>query len=251
MIEVLVLCYHAVSETWLAPTSVKPDDFERQLEDLLSCGYRPMTFADALTAPAAERALAVTFDDAHRSVLELAAPRMERLGVPGTVFVPTAYPERLMGWEGYDVWLGTEHEEELRCMGWDELGGLAAGGWEIGSHTRTHPRLPRLGNGEIAAELRESRRECEERLGVACRSVAYPYGDYDDRAVRAARESGYSFGATIPRRPRAPLPLAWPRVGVYHGEGPRRLRLRARARRLGAPAALRGALALRRLLPFS
>jgi len=249
MKEILALCYHAVSPTWPAGTTVRPEDFERQLEDLVGRGYRGATFAQALTAPAGERVVAVTFDDAHRSVLELAAPPMARLGVPGTVFVPTEYASsgRPMTWEGYDIWQGTEHEHELRCMSWEELAGLVAQGWEVGSHTRTHPRLPELGEAEIAAELTGSRRECEERLGVPCRSVAYPYGDYDDRVLRLALEAGYSFGAAVPRHAAAALPLAWPRVGVYHGEGPRRLRLRARSRRLAPPAALRAALRLRRL----
>lgn len=252
MNNILVLCYHALSRTWPAETSVRPEDFERHLADLIDRGYRAMTFSEALTAPLSERVLAVTFDDAHRSVLELAAPAMARLGVPGTVFVPTDYPAsgRPMAWSGYDMWLGTEHEGELRCMSWGELGELVAQGWEVGSHTRSHPRLPELGDAEIAAELTESRRECEERLGVPCRSIAYPYGEYDDRVLQAALEAGYAFGASVPRRPSAALPLAWPRVGVYRGEGPRRLRLRARSRRLQPAAPLRVALALRRLLPL-
>lgn len=251
MSEILVLCYHSVSPSWPAPTSVRPRDFERQLADLVGRGYEGMTFAGALTAPAAERVLVVTFDDAHASVLEHAAPVMERLGVPGTVFVPTDYPGsgRPMAWDGYDVWLGTEHEDELRCMSWEQLGGLAERGWEIGSHTRSHPRLPRLEQAQAAAELAESRRECEERLGLPCRSVAYPYGEYDDGVVRAAREAGYSFGASVPRHPQAPLPLAWPRVCAYYGEGVRRLRLRALSRRHRPSFSLRIALALRRLAP--
>lgn len=251
MSDVLVLCYHGLSPSWPAETSVRPEDFGRQLADLSARGYRGMTFAEALTAPAGERVMAVTFDDAHASVLELAAPEMARLGVPGTVFVATDYPDsgRPMGWDGYDVWLGTAHEQELRCMSWEQLGGLVERGWEVGSHTRSHPHLPALGDAEIAAELAASRRECEERLGVPCRSIAYPYGEYDERVVRAAREAGYCFGASVPRRAAAPLPLAWPRVGVYHGEGPRRLRLRALSRRQRPSASLRAMLALRRLLP--
>jgi peptidoglycan/xylan/chitin deacetylase (PgdA/CDA1 family) len=249
MKEILVLCYHAVSATWHAPTAVRLEDFEQQLVDLVGRGYHGMTFSAALTAPLSQRVLAVTFDDAHRSVLELAAPVMARLGVPGTVFVPTGYAgtERLMTWDGYDVWLGTEHEAELRCLGWEELKGLMDQGWEVGSHTRAHPRLPELGDAEIASELAESRRDCEERLGVPCRSIAYPYGAYDDRVLRAALEAGYSFGAGVPRRAAAALPLAWPRVGVYRGEGARRLRLRARSRRLQSATTMRAALALRRL----
>jgi peptidoglycan/xylan/chitin deacetylase (PgdA/CDA1 family) len=250
MSDVLVLCYHGISETWPASTSVKPDDFERQLTEFVRQGYRGATLSDALTSPPFERTLAVTFDDAHRSLFEAAAPAMARLDIPGTVYVPTDYvgSDRPMAWDGYDMWLGTEHEDELLCMSWDQLRNLASQGWEIGSHTRSHPRLSQLHDGKIAAELSESRRECEERMDTSCRSIAYPYSDYDERVVRATGEAGYRFGVTVPRGPRGPLPLEWPRVGVYHGEGARRVRARARARRLGPSAAARVALGLRRAL---
>jgi len=249
MNDLVVLCYHSISETWPASTSVKPDDFERQLSEFLRRGYRGATFADALTASPYERTLVVTFDDAHRSVVQLAAPVMQRLGVPGTIYVPTDYAgtERLMGWDGYDEWMGTEHESELACMGWDELIELRDRGWEIASHTCSHPRLSRLGEAEILAELTESRRVCEERMGEPCRSLAYPYSDYDDRVVRAAGEAGYRFASTVPRGPAPPLPLAWPRVGVYFGEDARRITLRSRVRRLDAPAWARAAMALKRI----
>lgn len=248
--DVLALCYHGISETWPAVTTVKPEDFERQLELFTRLGYRGATLAEALTEPPSERTLVVSFDDAHRSVLELAAPVMARLGVPGTIYVPTAYAgsERPMGWDGYDVWLGTEHEPELLCLGWDELRGLAEVGWEIGSHTCTHPRLSQIGEAEIAAELSDSRRECEDRMGTACDSLAYPYSDFDERAVRAAGKAGYRFATTVPRRPEAPLPLQWPRVGVYQGQSARRLRMRAWSRRFRPAVSARASLGLKRAL---
>lgn len=233
MSDVLVLCYHGISESWPADTAVAPGDFERQLTDLVGRGYRGATLSEALTTPPGPRTLAVTFDDAHRSVLELAAPIMSRLRVPGTVYVPTDYAtsQQPMAWDGYDEWLGTEHEHELECMTWDELAGLAAAGWEIGSHTCSHPRLSQLGDNEIAAELTGSRAECEDRLGRRCTSLAYPYSDYDHRVVRAARDCGYAFAVTVPRVPEPPLPFQWPRVGVYNGNGSRHVRVRARLRR--------------------
>lgn len=247
--DVLVLCYHGISETWPAATSVRPGDFEEQLRAFTRRGYRGATLAEALTAPPHERTLVVSFDDAHRSVLEQAAPVMERLGIPGTVFVPTDYAgtDRPMGWEGYDTWLGTEHEPELLCLDWEELRGLVAAGWEVGSHTCSHPRLARVDDELIARELSESKRVCEAEIGAPCASLAYPYSDYDERAVRAAGEAGYRFAVSVPRRPAPPLPLQWPRVGAFHGEGARRLVLRARSRRLHPSAAMRTALALRRL----
>jgi peptidoglycan/xylan/chitin deacetylase (PgdA/CDA1 family) len=232
--DLLVLCYHGVSETWPAATTVRPDAFERQLEAFARRGYVGATLADALTELPAERTLVVTFDDAHSSVLEHAAPVLERLGMPATVFVPTDYPDsgRPMGWDGYDVWMGTEHEHELACMGWDELRGLAARGWEIGAHTCSHPRLSQVDDPTIASELTRSREVCERELDAPCRSLAYPYSDYDERAVRAACAAGYQFAVSVPTGPQAPLPLQWPRVGVYHRDDARRVRMRARMRRL-------------------
>lgn len=250
MADVLVLCYHGISETWPAATTVKPGDFERQLSEFVRRGYRGATFSEALTAPPDERTLVVTFDDAHRSVFELAAPIMARLGIPGTIYAPTDYAgtDTPMGWDGYDEWLGGEHEPQLLCMDWEQLRALAADGWEIGSHTCSHPRLSQLEEAQIATELRESRRICEERMGTPCTSIAYPYSDYDDRVVRAAAEAGYRFACTVPRGPVSPLALQWPRVGVYWGESARRIVTRARTRRLGPSATARAALRLRRAL---
>lgn len=179
--DLLVLCYHALSETWPAPLSVLPRRFEQQIQDLLERGYVGATFAGALGDPPARRTLAVTFDDGFRSVFTLAAPVLARLGVPGTLFVPTA----LIGdgspleWRGIDEWRGGEFEPELRGMTWEEVGQLGDAGWEIGSHTRTHPRLTRLSDEVLRDELSLSREELEERLGCPCRSLAYPYGDVD------------------------------------------------------------------------
>jgi peptidoglycan/xylan/chitin deacetylase (PgdA/CDA1 family) len=232
-VETLVLCYHGVSPTWPAATTVKAEHLAAQLQALLRRGWRAATLVDALTAPDADRTMVVTFDDAHQSVMDLAAPILDRLGVPATVFVPTDYADtdRLMAWDGYDMWVGTAHEQELRCLSWDRLRELAGRGWEIASHTCSHPRLTTVGDEQLATELERSRQICEERMGVPCRSIAYPYGDHDDRVVRAARDAGYMLGVTAPTRASAALPLAWPRVAVYQGEDAKRVMLRAWRRR--------------------
>jgi peptidoglycan/xylan/chitin deacetylase (PgdA/CDA1 family) len=112
-------------------------------------------------------------------------------------------------------------------MSWDEVRKLADAGWEIGSHTRTHPRLTTVDSGVLEAELRESRRECEEQVRVRCSSLAYPYGDVDARVVAAARSAGYEAACALPRgRFARPQHLLWPRVGVYGQDGPWRFRLK-------------------------
>jgi peptidoglycan/xylan/chitin deacetylase (PgdA/CDA1 family) len=226
--DLLVLCYHALSSTWPAGLSITPDAFEQQLSQLVRRGYRGATVGDALKAPPGERTVAVTFDDAYRSVLELARPILDRLGMPASVYVPTDWPDRgePMRWPGIDQWIGGPHEAELACMSWGELRGLSDHGWEVGSHTRSHPRLPEIGDEALRDELEGSRAECEAHIGRPCPSVAYPYGAVDERVVEAAGRAGYTFGLSLPRALPRQRPLDWPRVGIYHVDGEREWRWR-------------------------
>jgi peptidoglycan/xylan/chitin deacetylase (PgdA/CDA1 family) len=220
MTDILVLSYHAVSPSWPAALAVTPDELERQLRWLLERGYRGATVHEAVHAPPAPRTLAVTFDDAYRSVVQAAQPILSRLGLPATVFIPTDFPDggRPMAWPGIDHWIGGPHEAELTPASWDELGALAESGWEMGSHTCSHPWLTTLSDADLDRELSASRARCEERLGTACRSFAYPYGDHDARVVHAVRAAGYSVACTVPDAIREAEKLAWPRIGLYNGE---------------------------------
>jgi peptidoglycan/xylan/chitin deacetylase (PgdA/CDA1 family) len=162
-------------------------------------------------------------------VLALGEPILARLGWPATIFAATDFTgtERPMAWPGVDRWLGSEFEPELVPLGWDELGELAGRGWEVGSHTCSHPRLTRTGDEQLASELERSRAALEEALGRPCRSVAYPYGDVDARVIAAAADAGYGYGAALPVGSfRPPEPLDWPRAGIYNRDGLVRFRLK-------------------------
>jgi peptidoglycan/xylan/chitin deacetylase (PgdA/CDA1 family) len=219
--KVFVLCYHAVSETWPSPAAISPARLRAQLRLLQRRGFRPMTLSAALREDAPPGALAVTFDDAYRSIGTRGLAVLEALGIQATVFVPTdpADSADLMRWSELAQWVGTEHEDELRCMSWEELRGLAARGWEIGSHTCSHPHLTEVG-GELAEhELRRSRRRCEDRVQRPCPSLAYPFGSYDRRVVEMAAAAGYETAVTLDERIVAPLagrgPLEVPREAIY------------------------------------
>jgi peptidoglycan/xylan/chitin deacetylase (PgdA/CDA1 family) len=252
----VVLCYHGVSETWPAETSVTPSRLEEHLTSFVTRGYVGATLTDAVTSQLSPRTLVVTFDDAPRSLFVLARPILASLGLPATVFVPTAFPGSAdpMAWSGQERWVGTEHEHELQCMSWDELGTLADEGWEVGAHTRTHPRLTQVADdATLEDELAGARADCEDALAGPCRSLAYPYGDHDDRVVAAAQAAGYAVACTTPRRAAPQLALRWPRVGVYHADTARRLRARVWRRGLsegslaaqGIDAAVRAARTVR------
>ena len=249
----LVLCYHAISGSWPSDLAISPERLRAQLVYLLRRGYAGATFTAAARGAVPGRALAVTFDDGYTSVLERALPVLSELGIPGTVFVTTGFVGRVhpMAWPRVERWRGTEHDAELSCLDWDQLRGLQAKGWEVGAHTRNHPQLTRLDDRELAEELAASREEVSTEMGRSCTSLAYPFGDFDDRISAAAGDAGYEAGGTM--RPGPPDPLSFPRVGIYPADDglrftakvSRTLR-RMRASRLGRPIEDRRQAALRR-----
>jgi peptidoglycan/xylan/chitin deacetylase (PgdA/CDA1 family) len=197
----------------------------QQLRWLLRVGYRGVT-AEAVLGNAS-RVVHVTFDDAFRNVTRV-LPALERLAVPVTVFACTAYAEQGLKLDVPELrQRGARAPDELATLDWDGLRDLAEGGVEIGSHTRSHPHLPRLTDGELRRELNESKERLEGELRRPCRFVAYPYGEDDARVRAAARAAGYEAAFTL-RIPRGPVDsFAIPRVGIYRGDAAARFVVKA------------------------
>ena len=107
-----------------------------------------------------------------------------------------------------------------------ELLALENAGWEIGSHTESHPRLTELSGARLTEELSGSRQRIEALTSGTCRSIAYPYGATGPAVARAAREAGYRAGATLRADRSEQDPLLWPRVGVYRKDPLWRFRLK-------------------------
>ena len=157
----------------------------------------------------------MTFDDAFRDVLEV-VPFLEKAGLNATVFVVSAFADHDRPFDVPELsGEAAAHPERLATMGWGDLDELAGRGFEIGSHTVTHPHLTTLGDAELDAELGDSRLRIEDELGRSCRFLAYPYGEHDARVQAAAQRSGYAaaFGLWAGTRPENRFAL--PRIDFY------------------------------------
>ncbi len=230
--DVLVLCYHALSTDWDAALAISPDAFDEQMEHLRTLGYESVSFTDAVCGAVSGKVVAITFDDSYRSVSTLAKPILDRYGYFGTVFVPTDFvgSEKPMVWEGIEHFASGPHAAELIPMSWDELRALKDGGWEIGSHTCSHPPLTRQGPERIERELRDSRTAIADALGAPCTSIAYPSGDVDEEVRQAAAREGFFAGAALTDEDSEDSVFGWPRVGIYNVDGPKAFRVKVSPR---------------------
>jgi len=189
-----ILTYHDIAPQAKGRLVIAVKAFEEQMRYLKANGYRVVSlrdFHDFLTRgrQLPRRAVVVTFDDGYRSFLTHAYPILEELGFTATLFVYTDY-------------IGAGRN----ALGWDDLKRLAAEGFEVEGHSKTHSDLRRR-KGEADAEYhRRLRSEMElpqrlfqERLGRPAEFLAYPYGAVDDDVIPAARDYGFHAGLTVLR----------------------------------------------------
>lgn len=170
--------------------TVTVDELTSIVSSMLAEGLRPASLADYLSArPPGPEAFTLSFDDAHPSVLELAAPTLAELDLPATVFVPTEH-------------VGETH----RVMSWNELRELSkTPGWTVGSHNASHARLSwrlydeseEAQKARLLEEAHSSRLRLEERLGLPIELFAYPFGEAPAVAREAVAEAGYRAAFTV------------------------------------------------------
>lgn len=214
----VVLAYHGVGPPAADPARllVEADLLESHVRFLQGRGYRFLTAEELLDeGRPGPRTAVLTFDDGFRNWLTAAVPLLRRLGVRATFYVcPGLFGGRHWHLDG----------EEGRLLDESGAGELLEAGMELGSHSLSHPDLRLLDGGELSRELEESKSAVERLTGRPCRTLAYPYGLYDERVVDATRAAGYelAFGWL----PGPWHPLEAPRLPAPPRHGSRRLALK-------------------------
>ena len=144
-----------------------------QMREAERCGLRPE----------------LTFDDGHRSNVEIAAPILQARGLTARFFITAG-------------WTGTKTD----YMGWAEVRSLHEAGFTIGAHGWSHKLLTHCGDRELQTELSRSRLTLEDKLGSAVVTMSLPGGRSNRRVLAACAATGYVQVYTS--EPRAePLPL--------------------------------------------
>lgn len=139
--------------------------FERQLDLIADAGKKRNPGVS----------VEVTFDDGHSSDFEVALPVLNARGLTAQFFITAGWTGRRSGY-----------------MDWSEVRRLYDGGHKIGAHGWSHALLTHCPERELQAELRESRRLLEDKLGIPITTMSLPGGRYNRRVLSACQEAGYT-----------------------------------------------------------
>lgn len=192
--RVHVINYHALADE-TTPLATSPGRFRDQIATWTAQGVRflrPVELLSYITKGALPEtpSLLLTFDDGMASVYTHAFPILREFNIPACVYLVTGRMGEDNQWPGQPAWV-----PRWPLMSWEMAEEMAAAGIEFGAHTVHHPDLRRCQPDVIREEVATSRRQIEERLGIAPVSFAYPYGGVSDAAKTVvAAEFSLAFG---------------------------------------------------------
>lgn len=221
------LCYHSIASEGPRYLTVTEDLFERQLAQLRRRRFRSgdlRALGEVVGGGVSGPTAFVTFDDGFRDNYETAMPLLREYGFGAFVFVlpplvdaggPFEWPEVIADRRACPI--------TMRSVTWEMLGEMKENGFEVGSHTLTHPHLPELDDVALRDELWESRARITERLG-ACDTLAYPFGEWSEGVATAAADCGYRYAFSLPTKTgqRRAGPHSIPRINIDYRDDERR-----------------------------
>jgi len=194
-----ILVYHSIRPYVESDTPrvrryvATPDTLESELTWLVQNGYSSVSFDDLVNhitagAPLPAKPVILSFDDDWEGQYLYAFPLLKKYGFTATFYI-------------WVVVVGMKNH-----MTWDQIREMQKEGMKLGAHTITHPYLTRLRTEEtLRHEILGSKEIIEAQTGAAVTSLAYPFGQYDERVVEAARAAGFTSARST-----------WP--GVVHSK---------------------------------
>ena len=198
-----ILMYHQVDApppkgTPMRGLVVSPAAFARQMALLRALGFTGLSMQHLLPYLKGQktgRVFGITFDDGYENNMICALPVLQRFGFSSTCYVVADRVGR------YNDWDRERGVPQVPLMTAAQMQAWVDAGQEIGSHTLTHQDLPKLDLAEQRHEIVDARQVLEALVqqpgGV--RNFCYPYGGFDQGAVRCAQQGGYDTATTTVR----------------------------------------------------
>jgi peptidoglycan-N-acetylglucosamine deacetylase len=122
-----------------------------------------------------------SWDDGHLLDLRL-AESLQNAGLKGTFYISP----------------GNREFAERDLLSSQQVSDLSSA-FEIGAHTLTHPRLPKVSPVDARREIAGSKVALEEITGKEITTFCYPGGAYTAAHVQMVKDAGYRYARTVGR----------------------------------------------------
>jgi peptidoglycan/xylan/chitin deacetylase (PgdA/CDA1 family) len=177
-----ILVYHALgnpppSEAYPGLYVSRPE-FREEMAWLAANGYQGVTLDQVEkawyhggTLPA--KPIVITFDNGYPEQVRFAPSVLGKYGWPGVLFEIT--------------------EEHLTPP---YIRPVIAKGWEVDSHSATHPDLTAISDTQLTVEVSGSRKFLQSTYGVPSDNFCYPSSIYDSSTIAAVKKAGYVGAVT-------------------------------------------------------
>ena len=188
----VILQYHHVSDSTPKSTSITPEQFELHLKYLQENNFKVVPLSTLIEAiknqtPIADKAVAITFDDAYIDVLTHAKPLLDKYNYAYTMFANA------------NIINNNEHKKHSQYLSWAQLKSMGDDGMIIANHGFNHDSMIRISDGlskkqwldKLAKQLLKSEKIIKEKTGQSWRYFAYPYGEYDEDVQAWVKENNF------------------------------------------------------------
>lgn len=195
-----IFLWHSVGEgTPNDRYDVPVDEFEQQLQTLNAQNIATVTLDQVLDdwegkTPLPAKAVVLTFDDGRQCLFDHVMPALLRHHAVGELFIVTGY----LGESAAERKIITNGMGRHPYLIWPEVQAMVdSGAFVVESHSVNHPPLRRVSDRRQRAEIIDSRRELQRRLGAPVKYFAYPFGSFNATSEELAERAGYRAALSV------------------------------------------------------
>lgn len=177
-----ILVYHALgtpppSEAYPGLYVSRPE-FKAEMSWLARSGYQAVTLDEVENAwyhggALPRKPIVLTFDNGYPAQVRFAPAVLGKYGWPGVLF---------------EITVGHLTSSYIKPV--------VSRGWEVDSHSATHPDLTTMSGPPLTYQVAGSRRFLQRKYQVSSNNFCYPSSLYNSAVIAAVRAAGYTGAVT-------------------------------------------------------
>jgi len=174
-----IFVYHRFGDDRFPSTNTTLKELRREFSYFKENGYKVVKLETLVNALKLKKQIpdnwiVLTIDDNFKSFYQNALPIFKEFGYPFSLFVYVEATQKHYG--DYTSW------KELKEI--SKYGSLEY-------HSYSHPHMTHLSDKELRYDFEKGLKLFESKLGIKPKFFAYPYGEYDSRVKKIAKEFGF------------------------------------------------------------